>query len=150
MKRIILPLALLVSAPAFAFGPPPGDHDPGERLEKAMDEVDATPEQRSTIRTILEDTLPTLKGLHEEGRELREQMQDAFRGEVVDRGEVEIIRLDAIDLADRISSTALDMMVEAANVLTQDQRITLIEKREAMHGKRREMAERFEAWRAAR
>ena len=61
-----------------------------------------------------------------------------------------MVRLDGLDLADRVSSTVLDLMVEAGNVFTQDQRITLLEHREAMHEKHREMFERFRAARDAR
>jgi Spy/CpxP family protein refolding chaperone len=152
MKRVfpLMIATVALSAPAFAFGPPPPDADPEARLEKGLDVVDATDDQRSTIRSLFEETLPTLKGLHEEGRALHERMQDAFSAEVIDRAEVEGVRLDGLDLADRISATVLDLMVEAGNVLTQDQRLTLIEHHEAMREKRHEMVQHFRELRGAR
>ncbi len=151
MNRILplLTVSFALTAPAFAFGGPP-HHDPVERLDKAFEITDATQDQQLTIRGLVEETLPELKGLHEEGRDLRERMKDAFRAETVDRDEVEMVRLDGLDLADRVSSTVLDLMVEAGNVFTQDQRLTLMEHREAMHEKHREMLERFHAARDAR
>jgi Spy/CpxP family protein refolding chaperone len=151
MHRIapLMIVSFALSAPAFAFdGPPP--HDPGERLDKAFEITDATEDQQLTIRSLFDETLPELKQLHEEGHDLRERMQDAFRAPTIDRNEVEGIRLDGLDLADRLSATVLDLMVEAGNVLTQDQRVTLIEQREAMHEKHRAMVERFREARDAR
>lgn len=151
MTRIV-PLMIAsaaLSAPAFAFDGP-DDREPGERLEKAFEVTDATEEQRLTIRGLFEDTLPELRSFHEEGRDLRERMHDAFRAEVVDRAEVEDIRLDGLDLADRVSATVLDLMVVAGNVFTQDQRITLMEHHEAMRDKRHQMVQHFRDLRSSR
>ena len=60
-------------------------------------------------------------------------MRAALTAEVVDRDEVESIRLDALDLADRMSAMVLDAVVIGANVLTQDQRVTLAELHERHH-----------------
>lgn len=150
MTRIV-PLmiaSVALSAPAFAFDGP--DHDPGERLEKAFEVTDATDEQRLTLRGLFEDTLPEIQAFHEEGRDLRERMHDAFRAEVVDRAVVEDIRLDGLDLADRATATVLDLMVEAGNVFTQGQRITLMDHHEAMREKRHEVFQRFHDRRSSR
>jgi Spy/CpxP family protein refolding chaperone len=152
MHRIVLVPALALSVPAFAFGPGP-HHEPSPeereaRLNHALDEIDATDEQRSAIRVFLEDTAPKLRELHEEGRLLREEFQTVFlTSEVVDRGEVEVLRLDAVDLFDRMTSTGLDLMVDVANVLTVDQRQTLHELKEARHERFRD---RVDAWRSQR
>jgi Spy/CpxP family protein refolding chaperone len=139
MQRVLITAALLLSSTtAFAFGPPP-HMEPGERLEQALDEVDATDEQRTTLRVLLEDTLPALKGFREEGKALHERMNNAFRAETVDRLVVEDVRLDALDLADRASETVLNMVVAGANVLTQDQRVFLADKHEEMREKHHQM-----------
>ena len=150
MTRIV-PLmiaSVALSAPAFAFDGP--DREPGERLEKAFEVTDATDEQRLTIRGLFEDTLPEIQAFHEEGRELHERMHDAFRAEVVDRAVVEDIRLDGLDLAERVSSSVLDLMVEAGNVFTRDQRITLMDHHEAMREKRHQLFQHFRDLRSSR
>lgn len=160
MSRTLLVVpALALATPALAFGPgfgpgPDGHHSPeerAERLDKALGEVGATEEQKSTIRTFFEETAPTLKALHDEGRQLREEMQEVFlNSPVIDRAEVELLRVDAVDLFDRASSTMLDLFVDVANVLTVEQRTQLHELKEAHHGRMHDRMERFREHRGER
>jgi len=148
---ILLAPAVALSTPALAFGPGFGgpDHevDPEvreARFQQTMDEIGATEDQRSSLRVLFEDTLPTLKSLHDEGRALREEMQEVFLySETVDRGEVEVLRVDAVDLFDRASATMMDLMVDAANVLSMDQRQALHELREE---RRHRFHQRLKQW----
>jgi predicted phage gp36 major capsid-like protein len=140
MVRIIAPLVLLFAAPAFAAEPPP-HHSPEERLERALDAADADDTQRNAIETLFRETLPAIKAMHEEGHALRDELREAFLAETVNPKVVEDIRRDGIDLMDRMSSTVLDTMVAAANVLRQDQRVKLAEMHEAHHERMRRMHE---------
>jgi len=153
MRRIALApvLVLATSAPALAFGPD-GDElltpeQRAERFENAMDHIDATDDQRSKIRVLIEDTLPQLKSLHEEGHALREDFHEVFLQPTVDRDEVELLRTDAVDLFDRATSTMMDLMVDAANVLTVEQREALHELKQA---RREKLRERLRQWHASR
>lgn len=160
MSRTLLVVpALALATPALAFGPgfgpgPEGRHSPeerAERLEHALDEVGATDDQKSTIRTFFEETAPTMKALHDEGRQLREEMQEVFlNSPVIDRAEVELLRVDAVDLFDRASATMLDLFVDVANVLTVDQRQQLHDLKEAHHDRMHDRIERFRSHRADR
>ncbi len=124
----LVPLTLLAT-PALAFGPP-GDIDREERFEKAMTEIDATDAQRTTIRSFVDETLPALRSFHDEAHTLRGEMRALFLEPTVDRAAVEYLRVDAVDLVDRATTTVLDLVVDAANVLSVDQRATLQELRE--------------------
>lgn len=151
-RTLMLTPLFALAAPALAFGPGPGhEPTPEEReahLEKAFEAVDATPEQRSAIRVFIEDTAPELKGLHEEGRQLREELHEVFLySETVDRSEVELLRVDAVDLFDRATSTMMDLVVDVSNVLTMDQRQTLHELKQERHQR---IADRIEAFRERR
>jgi len=149
MRTLALVPVLALSSSALAFGPGHEQLTPEQRearFDKAMDHIDATDDQRSALRVLFEDTLPELKSLHDEGRELREDMQTVFLEPTVDRGEVEVLRVDAVDLFDRATSTMMDLMVDAANVLTVDQRELLHELREE---RRARFMERLKQLRAA-
>jgi Spy/CpxP family protein refolding chaperone len=120
---------LLLSAPSYAFGPGKNLTPPQRKavIQKKLDAIGATPDQRSAIRGFVEDTLPTLRSIKDQRHELRKEMRDLFLAPTVDRSAVEAVRQDAVDLFDLATETVLDLMVDAANVLTVEQRLMLDE-----------------------
>ena len=151
MKPVLLlaPLALAVTTPALAgpfFGPPPGHPGPPtadrimDRAEEAFDQVDATETQRSSVRTILEDTLPQVRAYHEEAGVLREQIKGIFFQSEIDRDALELARTDVVDLVDRATATLFQALADLAEVFTLEQRTELRDIREARH---QEMRQRF-------
>ncbi len=145
MKRMFLlaPLALALSAPALAH--PPGlRHGMGpvdaehvvSRADGVLDEVDATEAQRSSVRAILEDVVPTLQAYREEALALRQDLRAIFTAEAIDRGALEEARTDLVDLVDRVSGTALGALADLAEVFTPEQRAELRELRESRRGLR--------------
>ena len=129
MSRAFLLVApmLLLSAPSYAFGPGknPSPAPRKAAIQKKLDAIGATPEQRAAIRGFVEDTLPTLRSIKAERRALSEEMRALLLEPTVDRAAVEAVRSDAVDLFDRATDTVLDLMVDAANVLTVEQRAML-------------------------
>lgn len=138
MNRLILiaPVALTLATPALA-GPlghgHRGEHrSPEKMLERAehvMDEVDATDDQKSMVRSILDDALPTLQSFHTEAGQLREEIRGVFTADTIDRGALEDARLDMVDLVDRASSFFFTTLADVAEVFTPEQRTELQELR---------------------
>lgn len=93
--------------------------------ERALDRVDATPEQRVEVEAILDDALPEGVALRADGRALKADLRDALLQPQVDPAEVESIRQEGLALADRASAHALGVVVELAQTLTLEQRAEL-------------------------
>lgn len=129
--------ALAQSAPA-ASGPAQaaplhGPHGPrhggdamGPRhLERLLDRVNATPEQRTRIRTILDTARTEQRAQHEQGRSLRQQALGLFAQPSIDTAALEQLRQQQLAQHDQASKRWLQAMVDAANVLTPQQRAQL-------------------------
>lgn len=126
-----LPLALVLSAPAFAAPPEHGPEHAREHLEQALDTIDATPDQRSTARAMVEDAIGEMLAFHEEGRALRERVHGLFLDETIDRVALEDTRVEIVDLFDRASAAAFENLADLAEVFTVEQRKELRALREA-------------------
>lgn len=142
---LALPVALagVWGARAWAFGGPgmgmgmgfgPGEGSPGEqeafmqrRLEKALDLVKATDSQRAAIKPIIQQLATDLKSIHKQHAQLHKAMLDAFSATTLDPAGIENLRIQATALMDQASKTITTALVQAGNVLTVDQRQTLIQ-----------------------
>jgi len=142
---LALPVALagVHVARAWAFGGPgmgmgmgfgPEEGSPGEheafmqrRLEKALDLVKATDSQRAAIKPIIQQLAADLKSIHKQHGQLHKAMLDAFAATTIDVAGVENLRVQATVLMDQASKTITTALVQAGNVLTVDQRQTLIQ-----------------------
>jgi Spy/CpxP family protein refolding chaperone len=108
-------------------GPHRGGMDmmwPGRLLEA----VKATPEQRSQIHKIMEAARTDLQAQREAGKGLRGQLMQAMAQPSVDAGAVEQVRQKMLAQHDQASKRQLQAMVDAANVLTPEQRKVLAER----------------------
>ena len=89
--------------------------------------VDATAEQRDQVQTIQNNLIPDLHAFQTEHEVLHTRMRQAFGADALDRAELEQIRTDSLDLADRASRRAMDSFAQMHEVLTPEQRGELLE-----------------------
>lgn len=143
MQRLItaprLFLAALVAVPlatALAFGGPHGPfHGPptaeqarahaGRAADYVLWQLDGTEQQKATIAKELDQVVPTLHNLHEEGHDLRAELRGLLAEETLDLAALEGVRKDAVALFDRGTSIALRSVVAMASTLTPEQRAEL-------------------------
>ena len=88
--------------------------------------VDATDEQRETIRGILGEAVDDFAGTVEEHRTLRREWLTALARPALDAEALEALRAKHLDLADRKSRQMLDVVLRVGTVLTAEQRNDLL------------------------
>ena len=140
-----LTLAVAAGVSQTAMANPFGGHDGHHsmmggphRVERMLDGVNATPEQRAQIKQIMQAAHTDMKAQHEAGRKLREQSQALFAQPTVDARAAEALRQQMLAQHDQASKRKLQVMLDVSRVLTPDQRKTLADRME----KRRSMMER--------
>ena len=142
-----------LASPHGGFGGPDGHPGVGGRgmmggphqVERMLTSVNATPEQRSQIKQIMEAARSDMKAQHEAGRKLHEQSQALFAQPNVDARAAETLRQQMVAQHDQASKRKLQVMLDVSRVLTPEQRKTLAERM----GKRRAMMERHRTERQA-
>ena len=160
VRMLLGTLAVAVVAgfaqPAFAqpMGPHGGMHGmhgmggPGMEMGiggRMLDLVNATPDQRTQIKAIMDAARTDLKAQHASGRALHQQMQTLLAQTTIDAVAAEGLRQQMLAMHGAASKRMLDATLEVAKVLTPTQRKTLAD---AM-GKRQVMMQRHAAERAA-
>lgn len=158
-----LALASLVSQTAFAapadgpMGGPMGGHSmhhgrggpgghggmgmDGRHVARMLDVVNATPDQRSQIKTIMDAAHKDMAALHDNGGKLRQQSLSVFTQPNVDARAAETLRQQMLAQHDAASKRMMQAMLDAAKVLTPEQRKLLGDKM----AQRRGMMERHRA-----
>jgi periplasmic protein CpxP/Spy len=118
------------------------------QVERMLDSVNATPEQRAQIKQIMQAARTDMKAQHEAGRALRQQSQALFAQPNVDARALETLRQQMVAQHDQASKRKLQVMLDVSRVLTPEQRKTMAErldKRQAMmerHRSERDSMER--------
>ncbi|MFE3839482.1 Spy/CpxP family protein refolding chaperone [Pseudogemmobacter sonorensis] len=101
----------------------------GFGLERALRSVEVTDGQRDGIWAIIDgarsDIRPMLRGMEVR----REALEGLLTAEVIDRAAVETLRLETLASADAVSARATEALLDAAELLTQQQRAGLVELR---------------------
>jgi periplasmic protein CpxP/Spy len=110
----------------------------GRGLERMLDSVNASAEQRTQIKAIAERAKADLQGQRDAGKGTRQQMMALFTQPVVDANAVEALRAQQMQRADQASRRMTQAMVEVSRVLSPEQRKQLAERM----AKRGEMMER--------
>lgn len=107
------------------------------RMNKMLDRVDATDEQKQKIKAIFEKTHDTLQAEREQSKpgDMRKQMIDILKAPTIDTAAVETLRADRTAKMEQRSKTITAAVVEAANVLTPEQRVKLADEMQR-HGPR--------------
>ncbi|MFG6485948.1 Spy/CpxP family protein refolding chaperone [Roseateles sp. BYS78W] len=102
-------------------GPPPmglfGGH-----IEHVLDLVGATDSQRSQIEAIFKAAHEDLKGQHEAGRKLHEQLGTLYTAANIDAAAIESVRAQISAQQDVASKRLSQATIDAARVLTPEQR----------------------------
>lgn len=125
-------LTLSLSAPAVAS--PGGQHGHGEmhaggmgmmggkHLERALDRVGATAEQKAQIRQIADATRTDLKAQRENGKSLHEQQRALLAQPNIDARAAEAMRQQKMAQHDAVSKRMLQAQLDMARVLSPEQR----------------------------
>lgn len=117
----------------------------GRGLERMLDSVNATPEQRTQIQQITRAAAADLKAQREAGRALRERSMQLFTQPTVDANAAETLRQQMMAQHDQASKRVLQAMIDASRVLTPEQRSQLAQRMKQRHEMmQRHMRERAE------
>ena len=100
------------------------------RLTKALDSVDATDDQKQKIKAIFDKAREDVKATRGQPGQMRDQMKALFEKPTIDRDAVEAMRKARVQKMDDASKIMTTAMIDAAEVLTPDQRATLAKKME--------------------
>lgn len=146
---LVLALAAGVAQTAIAqpHGGQRGGMDGGmalmhpRQMERVLDSVNASAEQRAQIKQIVQAARNDLGGQREAGRKLREQSQSLFAQPNVDARAAEALRQQMVALHDQASRRMLQALLDVSRVLTPEQRKLLAER----SAQRKAMRERHRA-----
>jgi protein CpxP len=103
--------------------------------EWVLGKVDATPEQKTRIKAIVQDALKDLSQVREEHIKNRNAFMAALTQPTVDRATLKQLRQSEMQLAESVSDRFVNAIADAADVLTPEQR-----------GKLAQMANQFRRW----
>lgn len=110
----------------------------GHMMERMLDGVNATADQRTRIRDIMRAAMVDVRNQHEAGRGLRAQAMTLFTQPTVDPSAVEALRQQMMQQHDQVSRRMMQAMLDASAVLTPEQRAQMAERMK----QRRDMMER--------
>jgi periplasmic protein CpxP/Spy len=102
------------------FGGPP--ERMAHMIDRMLDGLDATDAQRSQIKQIAMSAAADVKAQRDAGRGLSEQAMQIFAAPNVDPTAAESVRQQMLAQHDQVSKRMLQAMLDAAKVLTPDQR----------------------------
>jgi protein CpxP len=129
---LALPLAGALALPAVqAFaGPWHGGDGAGEmggfgaarRMGKMLDVAGASDAQRAQIKSIWAGLKPQLQATREQGQKVHGELRKALTAATIDTAQVERLRKEGIQIADKASTLVTQGIVQSAQVLTPEQR----------------------------
>jgi len=102
-----------------------GGHFAGRGLSRALDAVDATAEQEDRIWAIVDGARAELRPMMREFRDTRESVMKLMAAPTVDRAAAETLRAERIAAIDEASKKMTAALLDAAEVLTPEQRAEL-------------------------
>ena len=151
MLMAVTALVLGASLTHIAWAGPSGGHGGHDmqgsprHMERLLDEVKATPEQRAQIKQITEAARADMAAQREAGRKLHEQDRALFAQPTVDARTAETLRQQKMAQHDGISKRMLQMKLDISRVLSPEQRALLAERMQ----KRGDMMQRHRQERGA-
>jgi Spy/CpxP family protein refolding chaperone len=117
----------------------PGGHGGGMMMHgRLLQSVGATADQQTRIHDIMKAAHDDVRKLHDGAGDLRAQGAQLLAAPTIDARAVEALRVKRMALHDAVSKRMTQAMLDAAAVLTPEQRAKLAEQM----GKRRDMMER--------
>ncbi len=114
-----------------------GGHFAGRGLGRALAEVDATAEQEARIWALIDDTRADLRPMMREFRDTREAVMELVSAGTIDRARAEALRAERIAAIDEASKKVTAALLDAAEVLTPEQRAELAKHFDERKGPRR-------------
>jgi Spy/CpxP family protein refolding chaperone len=97
-------------------------------LEKMLDQADASDEQRAQITDIMQAAHEDVAALREGSREaLHTQVLDILTAETIDAAALDALRSEQQQQLEQAMARMSDALVQAANVLSQEQRVAIAE-----------------------
>ena len=99
----------------------------GGHIERMLDVVNATDAQRSQIEAIFKAARQDLAGQHEAGMKLHQQMATLFTATNIDAAAIESVRAQMSAQHEAASKRLSQASIEAARVLTPEQRAKIAE-----------------------
>lgn len=115
---------------------------PGRQMERMLDKIGATPEQRTQLRQIHESARADMRQQREQAAPLREQARALWTQPTVDARAAEALRQQMQAQRELASKRQLQAMLDASRVLTPAQRQQMAEMAQARAAKRQEMMQR--------
>lgn len=100
----------------------------GGGLERVLQSVDASSEQREQIWTIFGGAIAQIGPLARNLGGQNDQLAALLAADTLDRAAFDALRKQAITTADTVSARAMDAFLDAAEVLTPEQRAKLLAK----------------------
>jgi protein CpxP len=112
------------AGPAHGMGGPMGPMDkPGEHIvEHWMRGLDLQPTQREQLQALAQAARADMQPLRQEGRALREERQRLLAAPTLDEAALEALRQRELAWHDRLTARMNRFMIDAAKVLTPEQR----------------------------
>jgi Spy/CpxP family protein refolding chaperone len=107
------------------------------RFGAVMEEIEATPEQSERLRAIFTDARADLAPVAEQLHGLREEIAALVGAEQIDRQAAETLRAERVAEIDDASRRVVQAFLDAAEVLTPEQRAALLERFQERGGHRR-------------
>ena len=118
----------------MAMGMNHGGHFGGRGLERALDGVDATDEQEDRIWAIIDGVRAELRPMMRDFRDSRTDVLELMSAPTIDRAAAEKLRAERIAAIDEASKKMIAAALEAAEVLTPEQRAKLAENMKERRG----------------
>jgi Spy/CpxP family protein refolding chaperone len=118
-----MPDAHMHGGPMHHHGGPMG----GRHMDRLLERVNATPEQRTKIHAIFDAARTDMRAQADTRKQLHEQGLNLMAQPTIDARAVESLRQQMLAQHDQASKRWTQAMVDAANVLTPQQRAQLAE-----------------------
>ena len=143
---VLLTIGLVTGVIGFGLGRATGRwHGPGFGMHRQLDgeaimrraeavtnrilgHVDGTPEQKTKIAEIAKAAIKDLQPMRAAFHGARDKLAAALKAEKVDRAAIEQLRTEQVALGETASKRASQALTDAAEVLTPQQRATLVER----------------------
>ncbi len=114
-----------------------GGHFAGRGIDRVLGSVDATAEQEERIWAIIDGTRAELRPMMREFRDTRGEVMELMTAPTIDRAAAETLRAERIAAIDEASKKLTAAALDAAEVLTPEQRAKLAEQMKERRGWRR-------------
>ncbi len=122
------PWWILSAAAHQGFNPERMGRHLDHRVDRVLERVDATPEQRDKVTGIFKSTLNDLSNLGIKPGDTREKVVELLRADTIDPNAFEALRAEQVGKVDAASKQLVQAVTEAAQVLTPEQRRELADR----------------------